>query len=382
MGETGQHRGGRLAALRRARGARCWPSCASPARPARPPAAALVGLAPAGRVRGLAGGLRSPGRPCRRSRATMPAHPLLRGGARDGALGARRRRPGRRGRGGRSRERRARGCDGDRAALRLDAGGLLRRGRLAFPVTYRNGAAAMFLVGSGRRSCWRRGARYPCAARRRAGGGAATLAGWLLTQSKGGGIALGLSAVACWRSRGTACAARADARSSACWSGSQFDRLTRPTRADGNSEARRGRRADAALADRGGRGRGLALRARRPPAATLGAVRAGSSTRAALVAVVVACIAVPVAFFAAVDHPVRLGRRRVARLQAASHETATSHFGSLGSNRYDFWRVALHEFATPPARRDRRPRVRTPRTSSSVAAARRRCGRTRSSSTP
>jgi O-antigen ligase len=31
-----------------------------------------------------------------------------------------------------------------------------------------------------------------------------------------------------------------------------------------------------------------------------------------------------------------------------SHETAGSHFLSIGSNRYDFWRVALHEFAAHP----------------------------------
>ena len=37
---------------------------------------------------------------------------------------------------------------------------------------------------------------------------------------------------------------------------------------------------------------------------------------------------------------------------------ASSHLLQLGSYRYDFWRVALHEFTRPPARRDRLARLR------------------------
>ena len=64
-------------------------------------------------------------------------------------------------------------------------------------MTYTNGAAAMFLVGFWPALVLAARREVPRAAR--AGGlaaAAATLAAWLVTQSKGGGIALGLSAVA------------------------------------------------------------------------------------------------------------------------------------------------------------------------------------------
>ena len=66
-----------------------------------------------------------------------------------------------------------------------------------------------------RRCSWSASGRLVLAARRevplaaRAGGlaaAAATLAAWLVTQSKGGGIALALRGSPCWRSRGTGCA--------------------------------------------------------------------------------------------------------------------------------------------------------------------------------
>ena len=139
----------------------------------------------------------------------------------------------------------------------------------------------------------------------RAGGlaaAAATLAGWLLTQSKGGGIALGLSAVAVLAVSRDRLRLLVPTAIVGVLVGSQFDRLTAPyTSADLRGAAR-----DAGLtllwltaaAAVAGLLYALADRRLRLPARWNRIV-----TRAALAAVVVAVVAVPVAFFAAVDHP-------------------------------------------------------------------------------
>src|SRR6185437_16890550 len=77
-------------------------------------------------------------------------------------------------------------------------------------------------------------------------------------------------------------------------------------------------------------------------------VRRGAGALALLV-VVVAVIAVPVAFFASVAHPGNyLGDRWRSFKHAPRDEYGRTHFISLGSNRYDFWRVALTEFEHHP----------------------------------
>ena len=222
-------------------------------------------------------------------------------------------------------------------------------GRLAFPVTYTNGAAAMFLVGFWPALVLAARREVPVAAR--AGGlaaAAATLAGWLLTQSKGGGIALVLSAVAVLVVSRDRLRLLVPGAIAGVLVGSQFDRLTAPyTSADLRAAAR-----DA----------GLTLLWLTAAAAVAGLLYALADrrlqlpdrwnrivTRVALVVTVLAVLAVPVAFFATVDHPGRwAGDEWRAFKHSPSHETATTHFGSLGSNRYDFWRVALHEFGHHP----------------------------------
>ena len=74
---------------------------------------------------------------------------------------------------------------------------------------------------------------------------------------------------------------------------------------------------------------------------------AGRVAAAALVVVLVAGLA---GFVVRVDHPDRLGERPLARLQDAARppRPASSHLLSLGSNRYDFWRVAVDEFRAHP----------------------------------
>ena len=74
-----------------------------------------------------------------------------------------------------------------------------------------------------------------------------------------------------------------------------------------------------------------------------------------------ACLAIVggiAAFLAAEPHP---GRFAADRWHSFKHlptsETTSSHFLSLGSNRYDFWRVALRRVRPPPGLGHRRRRV-------------------------
>ena len=57
-----------------------------------------------------------------------------------------------------------------------------------------------------------------------------------------------------------------------------------------------------------------------------------------------------------------VGDRWRAFKHAPDDESGSSHLLSLGSNRYDFWRVALKEFREHPRRRHRRARLRASRT--------------------
>ncbi len=221
--------------------------------------------------------------------------------------------------------------------------------RLAFPVSYTNGAAAMFLIGF-----WpalvlaaRRGA--PIVARSGAlAAAAATLAGWLLTQSKGGGIALACSCVAMLVVARDRLRLVIPGAILAALVGSQFDALTAAyTSGDVQGSARHAGLVlllvalAAAVA-----GAAYALVDRRlelpaPAAKTLG--------RVALVVAIAVVIAIPVGFFATVDHP---GGWAADRWHTFKHDpnsdTAGTHFGTLGSNRYDFWRVALGQFEHHP----------------------------------
>jgi hypothetical protein len=247
-------------------------------------------------------------------------------------------------------------------ALALAMGAVLRFGarpedyfgdqRLTYPVSYTNGAAAMFLIGfwpalvvAARRS-------LPPVVRGLAlGAAAATMSGWLLTQSKGAGIALAISTLAVLVVARDRLRLLVPGLIVAAIVGSQFHPLTAPFSADGTLALRAAARhagwvllwtsAGAALA-----GFLYALVDRRlelPPRA-LRLVR-----RLALALAVVAVIALPVAFFASVDHPGRYAADKWSVFKhKPSRETSTTHFGSLGSNRYDFWRVAVHEFAQHP----------------------------------
>ena len=226
-------------------------------------------------------------------------------------------------------------------------GTLYFNGRLDFPVSYPNANAAFFLVGfwpaiglAARRT-------FPVVARAAALAAAtALLAGWLLTQSKGGGIALLVSAVVFF----ALCPARLRALPptlvAAALVGAAFRPLTAPYRASTSDVAGAIRHA------------GMVSLLLVVVAAAIGLVYAALDRRVVvsarahrvlsfvtLLALVAALAGGVGAFAATVDRPGHFlaDKWRSFKTLPTTRE-GTSHLFSLGSNRYDFWRVALKTF--------------------------------------
>jgi hypothetical protein len=219
-------------------------------------------------------------------------------------------------------------------------------GRLSFPISYPNAQAAVFLIGF-----W---PAVVCAAHRRApvplralavGGATAIAAGWLTAQSKGGVLAIAVSAVVLFGLSPLRLRLLPPTLVAAGLTAVAYRPLTAPFRSEGES---------ALVAD----------------------VRHAGTTILALAAIGLAVGAV----YALVDRRVELGRRqtRVAgaavgvltavavtagafllfsrvdlgaqwrAFKRAPTNSASSHLLQLGSYRYDIWRVALDEFSHHP----------------------------------
>jgi hypothetical protein len=228
---------------------------------------------------------------------------------------------------------------------------LFDSGRLAFPISYTNAQAAMYLV-----AFW---PAIALAARRRThlllralGVGAATalLCGWLLAQSKGGMIALVVSTIVFF----WICPARlrvlVPTLIPAALVAIAFDPLTAPYRAETDQALRHAIRhggttllwvtAVGALA-----GLVYALIDRRRTVSDRVHRLAGYAALAALAAGIVVGVAM---FFVTVDRP---GHWFAKQWNAIKHKPTgaqTTHLLTLGSNRYDYWRVALTEFRDHP----------------------------------
>ena len=221
-------------------------------------------------------------------------------------------------------------------------------GRLYFPITYANAQGAFFAAGFWPAVLLAAQRRGPVALRVGASGAAAgLLAATTLTQSKGAviGLAAALLALVCVspaRLRLLVPAAIALVIDVVA-----FRPLTAPFRQATETAARHA---------------GLAVLLATTAGLVLGAVyvaldrrlEIGASTRVLIGRVtgalaVLAVVAGLAAFFVAVPHP---GRWLDARWSSFKHlkanETGSSHFVNLGSNRYDYWRVALHEFERHP----------------------------------
>ena len=224
-------------------------------------------------------------------------------------------------------------------------------GRLDSPVTYPNADAAFFLVGfwpavglAARRA-------WPVLTRAAALVAAtALLAGWLLAQSKGGGIALAVSAIVFFAVGGARLRALVPTVVAAGLVGAAFRPLTAPYRA---SEA------DLVGSIRHAGAVALVLVA---VAAVAGIVYALLDRRIAvgprthrllgalaLVALVAGLGAGAAGFAVSVDRPGHWVAEKWRSFKTLPpHQQGTTHLFTLGSNRYDFWRVAVKTFEHHP----------------------------------
>ena len=241
------------------------------------------------------------------------------------------------------------------AALKLRFGAhpgeLFFAGRLNFPISYVNAQAAATLLGfwpatalAARRSA------PPSVRALSLGGSVALLSGWLLTQSKGGGVGLALSAIAVfWVSRERLRLAVPVLFAAAIVS-TGIAALTEPIRASG-----------AALPSAIRHG-GSMLLILTLAGVVVGAVYAVADRRIelsrrerrlagrlALFCVVAGAVTGLAAFVVVERHPVGfLDAKWNAFKQKPTSAREETHLFSLGSNRYDFWRVALGEFGRHP----------------------------------
>ena len=224
-------------------------------------------------------------------------------------------------------------------------------GRLAFPIGYPNAQAAFFLVGA-----W---PGLALAAKRSAprllralalGAATALVGGWALAQSKGGALGLAASTLVVFAVHRRRLRLLIPFTVVAALNALAFTALTAPYRAapsDALGAIHRAGRAELVLAAAGlVAGACYAALDRRfvTPAGFTKA--AGRAVAAALVIGVIAACAV---FFARVHDPRDYFASKWDTFKhLPTHRVSSSHLGALGSNRYDFWRVALDEFAAHP----------------------------------
>ncbi len=225
-------------------------------------------------------------------------------------------------------------------------------GRLNFPITYPNGQAAAMLIGfwpalalASRRSgaIWLRALAF--------GGATATLCGWLLTQSKGGAIGLIASAVVVFAVSQRRLRLLLPFAVTAILGAIGAVPLTAPIRATTTPALRSAIHHGGAVLlwlTVAGVAIGAAyafvdrkLELSLPTTAILG--------RLALIGTVLTLIAVPGYYFATVEGPGPfLSHQWHTFKHAPTQENSSTHLLTLGSNRYDFWRVAVKEFAAHP----------------------------------
>ena len=235
------------------------------------------------------------------------------------------------------------------ARFGADPAGLYVDGRLTAPVSYVNAQAALFLVG-----LWpslvlaaRRGGNVLVRALA-LGFAVAMLAGWLSTQSKGGAVAVVSSAIVVFAAVPGRLRLLVPALAAAALVAPQYHALTAVFRADS---------ADAAARHTGAVALALFL-----AGAAIGGLYALADNRitvpararrvAAITVVAGAALAAGVGALELTRHVGDPGdfasEQWESFKQLPTSETGSSHLLSLGSNRYDFWRVSLAGFADHP----------------------------------
>lgn len=224
-----------------------------------------------------------------------------------------------------------------------DATAFFPDGRLELPIAYANADAALFLLGLWPALVLAAGRAIPVAVRAAALGAASVcLAGWISTQSKGGAVGIVVSAVAVFALAPGRARLAVPATVAAVVAGAAAAPLTEPYRADGNAAAAGVGRALLAVAVLGALvGAVYALGDRRLRLSTRAVTVASRAALALVVALLLAGVVVAVE---------RTGSpaKSVGDAWAAFSEyhpdegTDGTHLATLGgSNRYDFWRVAL-----------------------------------------
>ncbi len=236
--------------------------------------------------------------------------------------------------------------------LRAHPETLFYGGRLNFPITYPNAQAAAMLIGY-----WPAvalAARRAGAAWLRAlalGGATATLCGWMLSQSKGGAIGLIASALVIFAVSRDRLRLALPVAITIGLAAAGTVPLTAPIRATTTPALRSAIHHGGAVLlwlTIAGTAAGLvyALLDRRTNLSPAARTVAG---RAALVGVVLALAGGPTFYFAAVEGPgTFVSRQWHAFKHQSTVETSGTHLLTLGSNRYDFWRVAIKEFGSHP----------------------------------
>ncbi len=218
-------------------------------------------------------------------------------------------------------------------------------GRLEFPISYANAEAAVLVVGLWPALAVGAARGAPMLVRALGIGGAGLLlAGWLATQSKGGGIAIAIGALVLFGLSPQRLRLALPTLLAAACAGAATHTLTEPYRAETNALEQAssgvGRAMLLVAAAAGGLGLVYALLDRRI------VVRRRAQRIAGVAAAVALAVAVTVGAVAAVSafgRPDRaLGDAWDAFSTFHKDEAKTSHLVSLGgSNRYDFYRVAL-----------------------------------------
>jgi tetratricopeptide (TPR) repeat protein len=240
-------------------------------------------------------------------------------------------------------------------AVRLVADGDLAElywyGRLASPIGYPGAEAAILLVSFWPAAVLAASPRLAIAPRALAfGGTVALLAGWLMTQSRAGAVSLAVSAIVVFAFASARLRLLVPVAAAGLLAGSSYYPLTDPfrERAADLEPAIRDAATWALVLSLAGVLVGLvyALADRRlavPPRV----VRVAAV--AAITVLVLGAAGGLAAFAATVDAPVDyLGDRWDEFKRQPPTETGSSHLLTIGSNRYDFWRVALEEFRERP----------------------------------
>jgi hypothetical protein len=224
-------------------------------------------------------------------------------------------------------------------------------GRLASPIGYPGADAAIFLVSFWPAAALAASRRVPIALRTLAfAGTVALLAGWLMTQTRAGAVSLAVSAIVVFGFAPTRLRLLVPVAGAALLVGSFYYPLTDPFREQG---------ADFEPAIRDAAAWGLILSL---AGVLIGLVYALADRRlampprlvtaagaAAAAAVMLGAVGALGTFAVTVDAPVDYAADRWDEFKRQPEtETGSSHFATIGSNRYDFWRVALREFRQHP----------------------------------